>query len=107
MFRCGILLNIQLFMLLSDIVIHMRLDKCLNNFRGARLLIKRPLETGGFASRIRICHDLVVNLFRSEVSMCPARRTVNMKSICPASVNHVSYRVISRGFSSVVDDGAK
>ena len=34
-----------------------------------------------------------------EVSMCPARRTVNGKSICPASVNHVSYRVRSRGFS--------
>ena len=34
-----------------------------------------------------------------EVSMCPARRTVNVKSICPASVNHVSYRVRSRGFS--------
>ena len=32
-----------------------------------------------------------------EVSMCPARRTVNGKSICPASVNHVSYRVRSRG----------
>ena len=31
--------------------------------------------------------------------MCPARRTVNVKSICPASVNHVSYRVRSRGFS--------
>ena len=37
--------------------------------------------------------------FRIEVSMCPARRTVNVKSICPASVNHVSYRVRSRGFS--------
>ena len=35
----------------------------------------------------------------NEVSMCPARRTVNVKSICPASVNHVSYRVRSRGFS--------
>ena len=35
----------------------------------------------------------------NEVSMCPARRTVNGKSICPASVNHVSYRVRSRGFS--------
>ena len=31
--------------------------------------------------------------------MCPARRTVNVTSICPASVNHVSYRVRSRGFS--------
>ena len=35
-----------------------------------------------------------------EVSMCPACRTVNVKSICPASVNHVSYRFRSRGFSS-------
>ena len=26
---------------------------------------------------------------------------------CPASVNHASYHVIARGFSSVVDDGAK
>ena len=34
-----------------------------------------------------------------EVSMCPARRTVNVKSSCPASVNHVSYRVRSCGFS--------
>ena len=34
-----------------------------------------------------------------EVSMCPARRPVNGKSICPASVNHVSNRVRSRGFS--------
>ena len=34
-----------------------------------------------------------------EVSMCPARRTVNVKSICPVSVNRVSYRVRSRGFS--------
>ena len=45
-----------------------------------------------------------------EVSMCPARRTVNRKYICPASVNHVGYRVRYRGFSSsqsVVDDGAK
>ena len=32
-------------------------------------------------------------LFFYKVSMCPARRTVNGKSICPASVNHVSYRV--------------
>ena len=36
---------------------------------------------------------------KNEVSMCPARRTANVKSICPASVNHVSYRVRSRGFS--------
>ena len=43
--------------------------------------------------------------FINEVSMYPARRTFSGKSICPASVNHVSYRVISR-FSSVVDDGA-
>ena len=44
-----------------------------------------PVQTGG--------------IFYFEVSMCPARRTVNGKSICPASVNHVSYRVRSRGFS--------
>ena len=42
-----------------------------------------------------------------EVSMCPARQTVNGQSICLASVNHMSYHVRSRGFSSVVDDGAK
>ena len=35
--------------------------------------------------------DLTISNF--EVSMCPARRTVNRKSICPASVNHVGYRV--------------
>ena len=31
--------------------------------------------------------------------LCLARRPVNGKSICPASVNHESYRVRSRGFS--------
>ena len=39
-----------------------------------------------------------------EVSMCPGRRTVNGKSICPASVNHVSYRldlVVSLNWSTV------
>ena len=35
--------------------------------------------------------------------MCPARRTVNGKSICPASVNHVSYRVRSRDFCIALD----
>ena len=39
-----------------------------------------------------------------EVSMCPARRTANGKYICPASVNHVSYRldlVVSLNWSKV------
>ena len=40
---------------------------------------------------------LLLNLVKS--TMCPACWTVNGKSICPASVNHVSYRVRSRGFS--------
>ena len=35
---------------------------------------------------------------------CPECRTVNEKSICPAGVNHVRYRVRSRGFSSLVND---
>ena len=43
----------------------------------------------------------------NEVSMCPAPRTVNVKSICPASVNHVSYRVRSiRASSSSLHSGA-
>ena len=42
-----------------------------------------------------------------DVSMCPARRTVNRKSICSASVNHVSYRVRSRGFSYLIDGGGR
>ena len=44
-------------------------------------------------------NDISESNYNNEVSMCPARRTVNGKSICPASVNHVSYRVRSRGFS--------
>ena len=40
-----------------------------------------------------------------SVTVCPANRTVNEKSICLASVNNVSYRVGSRGFSSLIDNG--
>ena len=42
---------------------------------------------------------IYLHIFFYSKCLCPARRTVIGKSNCPASLNHVSYRVRSRGFS--------